>query len=114
VHGHRTLLVEILSNLIDNGIRYNRRGGTVTVAIRAAGGGVDLSVRDDGPGIAAADRDRALERFVRLGDRHAPDGSGLGLAVVRSAAARIGATLRLADAEPGLVVLLHLPDAPSP
>jgi two-component system sensor histidine kinase TctE len=113
VHGHRTLLVEILSNLIDNGIRYNRRGGTVTVAIRDADGGVDLSVRDDGPGIAAADRDRALERFVRLGDRHAPDGSGLGLAVVRSAAARIGATLRLADAEPGLAVLLHLPDAPS-
>lgn len=109
VHGHRTLLVEILSNLIDNGIRYNRHGGTVTVVIREMGDAVVLSVRDDGPGIAAADRERALERFVRLGDGHAPDGSGLGLAVVRSAAARIGATLRLEDAEPGLVVILRLP-----
>jgi two-component system sensor histidine kinase TctE len=109
VHGHRTLLVEILSNLIDNGIRYNRCGGTVTVVIHEVEHSVVLSVRDDGPGIAAADRERALERFVRLGDGQAPDGSGLGLAVVRSAATRIGATLRLDDADPGLIVTLRLP-----
>ena len=109
VTGHRTLLVEILGNLIDNGIRYNRAGGMVTVVLRDGGDGVSLVVRDDGPGIASADRERALERFVRLGDRNGPDGSGLGLAVVRSAAARIGATLRLDDGAPGLIVTLRLP-----
>ncbi|WP_163957013.1 sensor histidine kinase [Sphingomonas insulae] len=108
VTGHRTLLVEILGNLVDNGIRYNRAGGTVTVAIDTADGGATmLSVRDDGPGIAAADRERVFERFVRLGDTHGPDGSGLGLAVVRSAAARIGATVALEDAAPGLIVRLR-------
>ena len=108
VTGHRTLLVEILGNLVDNGIRYNRPGGTVTVAIAtAADGATLLSVRDDGPGIAAADRERVFERFVRLGDPAGPDGSGLGLAVVRSAAARIGARVTLADAAPGLIVRLR-------
>jgi two-component system sensor histidine kinase TctE len=108
VTGHRTLLVEIVGNLVDNGIRYNHAGGTVTVAIRAAGDAVELSVRDDGPGIAAADRDRVFDRFVRLGDPNGPDGSGLGLAVVRSAAARIGARVTLEDAAPGLIVRLRV------
>ena len=107
VTGHRTLLIEILGNLVDNGIRYNRAGGTVTVAIRAADDALELSVRDDGPGIAAADRDRVFDRFVRLGDPNGPDGSGLGLAVVRSAAARIGARVTLEDAAPGLIVRLR-------
>lgn len=107
VTGHRTLLVEIVGNLVDNGIRYNHAGGTVTVAIGEVAGAVELSVRDDGPGIAAADRDRVFDRFVRLGDPAGPDGSGLGLAVVRSAAARIGARVTLEDAAPGLVVRLR-------
>ncbi len=109
VTGHRTLLIEILGNLVDNGIRYNRAGGTVTVGIVAAPDAVTLSVRDDGPGIAPADRERVFDRFVRLGGSNAPDGSGLGLAVVRSAAARIGATITLEDADPGLIVRLRFP-----
>ena len=107
--GHRTLIVEIVSNLVDNAIRYNRRGGTVTVAIRTGDDGVHLCVRDDGPGIAAADRSRVFDRFVRLGPGDGPDGSGLGLAVVRSAALRMGATVTLEDGAPGLVVHLRFP-----
>ncbi len=113
VTGHRTLIVEIVGNLVDNGIRYNRRGGTVTVAIAPAGDvpgdDVTLSVRDDGPGIPRADRDRVFDRFIRLEAGDGAEGSGLGLAVVRSAATRIGATIALEDAAPGLIVRLRFP-----
>ena len=113
VTGHRTLIVEIVGNLVDNGIRYNRRGGMVTVAIAPAGDvpgdDVTLSVRDDGPGIPRADRDRVFDRFIRLEAGDGAEGSGLGLAVVRSAATRIGATIALEDAAPGLIVRLRFP-----
>ena len=113
VTGHRTLIVEIVGNLVDNGIRYNRRGGMVTVAIAPAGDvpgdEVTLSVRDDGPGIPRADRDRVFDRFIRLEAADGAEGSGLGLAVVRSAATRIGATIALEDAAPGLIVRLRFP-----
>jgi two-component system sensor histidine kinase TctE len=113
VTGHRTLIVEIVGNLVDNGIRYNRRGGMVTVAIAPAGDvpgdKVTLSVRDDGPGIPHADRDRVFDRFIRLEAGDGAEGSGLGLAVVRSAATRIGATIALEDAAPGLIVRLRFP-----
>lgn len=113
VTGHRTLIVEIVGNLVDNGIRYNRRGGMVTVAIAPAGDvpgdEVTLSVRDDGPGIPRADRDRVFDRFIRLEAGDGAEGSGLGLAVVRSAATRIGATIALEDAAPGLIVRLRFP-----
>ncbi len=113
VTGHRTLIVEIVGNLVDNGIRYNRRGGMVTVATAPAGDvpgdQVTLSVRDDGPGIPRADRDRVFDRFIRLEAGDGAEGSGLGLAVVRSAATRIGATIALEDAAPGLIVRLRFP-----
>ncbi|GGE78229.1 sensor histidine kinase [Sphingomonas prati] len=107
ITGHRTLIVEILSNLVDNAIRYNRRGGLVTVAITPDHDATTLSVQDDGPGIPPADRERVFDRFIRLGRGDGPDGSGLGLAVVRSAAARTGATITLDDAHPGLIARLR-------
>ncbi len=109
VAGHRTLIFEILSNLIDNGIRYNRRGGTVVVALARTPDAVLLIVRDDGPGIREDDRARVFDRFVRLGSGDGPDGSGLGLAIVRSAAARMAASVELGDAQPGLRVTLRFP-----
>ncbi|WCT71878.1 sensor histidine kinase N-terminal domain-containing protein [Sphingomonas naphthae] len=102
VSAHRTLVFEMLSNIVDNGIRYNRAGGTVTISLSHDRDATLLSVADDGPGIPAEDHVRVFDRFVRLGDRS--DGSGLGLAIVRSAASRVGATVDLADAGPGLRV----------
>jgi len=107
VAGYWSLIFEIVSNLVDNGIRYNRRGGSVTIALARTPDAVLLVVRDDGPGIPAADGERAFERFVRLGAADGPDGSGLGLAVVRSAAERMGAGVELGDGAPGLVVTLR-------
>jgi two-component system sensor histidine kinase TctE len=116
VQGHRALVFELLSNLVDNAIRYNRRGGEVALSITRAPGAAIVSVEDDGPGIAAPDRDRAFERFVRLDTPERREGSGLGLAIVQSIATRIGATITLADGDAGgLLVRVRLPImAPSP
>ncbi|MBJ6123264.1 sensor histidine kinase [Sphingomonas mollis] len=107
VPGHRTLIFEILSNLIDNGIRYNRPGGTVSVTIAATPAATTVAVADDGPGIPLAHRDTAFDRFVRLGVGGGPEGSGLGLAIVRSAATRLNATVSFGDAEVGTTIILR-------
>lgn len=109
--GHRTLVYEMLSNLVDNAIRYNRRGGLVTIAIDADHHQVRLSVTDNGPGIPEAQRELALARFARLQGEQGPPGSGLGLAIVQAVVDRLGARLDLADAAPGLRVTVSFPAA---
>ncbi len=104
--GHRSLVYEMLSNLVDNAIRYNRPGGKVTVALRKDAAGTHLIVSDDGPGIPAAQRAQAMARFARLQGENGPPGSGLGLAIVQSSAERLGAGLVLEDAGPGLRVIV--------
>lgn len=104
--GHRTLVFEMLSNLLDNAIRYNRRGGMATIALEAEAGTVRLAVSDTGPGIPAQLRDQALDRFARLQGEQGPPGSGLGLAIVKAVTERLGATLDLEDAQPGLRVIV--------
>jgi two-component system sensor histidine kinase TctE len=111
IASHRTLLFEILSNLIDNAIRYHRKGGNVMIAIDREEGGVALSVADDGPGLSDADIARVGERFVRLTTSAGQDGSGLGLAIVRSAAQRLGASVEIENTRPGLRVTLRFADA---
>lgn len=115
--GNPVLIGELLGNLLDNAIRYNRRGGTVTV--RVLTDPPRLEVEDDGPGIPATERDRVFERFHRLERRGQParTGSGLGLAIVRALADRLGAGLRLDDGQGGrglkvLVTLRAPPDEP--
>lgn len=107
VPGHRTLIFEILSNLIDNGIRYNRRGGTVSVRLETTPSETTIAVVDDGPGIPLDQRDKAFDRFVRLGAPGSPEGSGLGLAIVRSAATRLNAVVSFAEATSGTTVILR-------
>ncbi|NWK96346.1 sensor histidine kinase [Sphingobium lactosutens] len=101
VQAHRTLVFEIAANLIDNGIRYNRRGGTVTVILTREAEHVLLTVSDDGPGIAPEHHDRIFERFFRAVGPNGADGTGLGLAIVQSAASRMGASVEIADGGPG-------------
>lgn len=102
----------LLDNLIDNALRYTRDGARVDVSLRADNTSAVLEVSDNGPGIEPAERQRVLERFVRL---HSTDatGSGLGLAIVREIAQLHGATLVLDDTPGGgLTVRLRLPLAP--
>ncbi|KQM49067.1 MAG: sensor histidine kinase [Sphingomonas sp.] len=107
VPGHRTLIFEIVSNLIDNGIRYNRRGGTVSVRLRTTPSETTIAVVDDGPGIPIDQREMAFDRFVRLGATGSPEGSGLGLAIVRSAATRLNATVAFGEVASGTSVILR-------
>ena len=104
VPGHPEALRILLRNLLDNAIKYTPPGGTVDVEIHALADAVELSVEDSGPGIAAPDRQRVLDRFYRApGAPGAADvpGSGLGLALVQSIAQQHGAALLL-DASPRL------------
>ncbi len=104
---HRTLIFEILSNLLDNAIRYNRRGGQVMLTISCEEGeGARIVVADDGPGLPDAELVRLGERFTRLSSARDSEGSGLGLAIVRSAASRLDASLDIVSTRPGLRITL--------
>ena len=114
--GHRQLLGQALSNLLDNAVKYSPAGGRITLTLdRSADGGARLSVADSGPGIPAADRARVLQRFVRLDDSRGTPGSGLGLSLVAAVAKLHGVNLELSDHPspqgPGLKVTLDFPAA---
>ncbi|WP_343672323.1 sensor histidine kinase [Paraburkholderia heleia] len=98
VDGNPVMLREMLSNLIDNAIRYTPAGGRITVRVRPepAAGVVHLEVEDTGMGIPGAERERVLERFYRILGRDG-EGSGLGLAIVREIATMHGGTLAIDD-----------------
>ena len=88
VTGVRQILQEMVFNLIDNAIKYNRDGGTVIVEAGYQGGRIVLSVADTGIGIPEEDQDRVFERFYRVDKSHskAIGGTGLGLSIVKHGA----------------------------
>lgn len=100
VSGHAIALREIVTNLVDNAIRYTPEGGVVTSRIAAADGGVTLTIEDNGPGIPPEERENVFQRFYRIDDRDS-DGCGLGLAIVREFAVSIGARVSLSTPEAG-------------
>ncbi|MDE2136872.1 MAG: HAMP domain-containing histidine kinase, partial [Gammaproteobacteria bacterium] len=85
VHGNRQLLAQLMTNLIENGLKYVPAGGHIEIAVRRLAGSVRLTVSDDGPGIGAADRMRAVQPFARFGPGK-QGGSGLGLSLVAAIA----------------------------
>jgi len=112
-------LRSLMSNLIDNALRYTPDGGTITVSVASEGSAVRLAVVDSGPGIPANERERVFERFYRGAGAVAVEGSGLGLAIVKAVAERYGASVSLADANPGQVmpglrVCVEFPAGPGP
>lgn len=112
VAAHRTMLFEIVSNLLDNAIRYNRRGGLVVMTVEQSPHGATIAVADDGPGIADKDLARLGGRFVRLDSSHGREGSGLGFAIVQSGVQRLGARLTVENTRPGLRLTIALGSAP--
>lgn len=92
VFGNETLLAELISNLVDNALRYGRPRGVATVRIVRQPGTVVLEVVDDGPGIGALSLDMVFNRFQR-GDVTADSGAGLGLAIVKEIAERHAASV---------------------
>jgi two-component system sensor histidine kinase TctE len=114
VAGDPFLLREMLSNLLDNAVRYTPPGGQVTVRVtHGADGGAVLSVEDNGPGIPEAERERVFERFYRVLGTGA-DGCGLGLAIVREIAQSHGARVALAPGANGCGTLVSIGFPPMP
>ncbi|KAA5599852.1 sensor histidine kinase [Blastochloris sulfoviridis] len=113
--GSRELIGQALANLVDNALKYglpqDGEAGEreITIAVRNDGDVVVLTVADRGPGIDADDRERAVERFVRLESSRSRPGSGLGLSLAAAVARLHGGILALADNSPGLKVVILLP-----
>jgi len=105
VRGSADGLRILIGNLLDNALRHTPQGGRVDVSVTHANGAVLLRVLDDGPGIAAADRERVFDRFYRSAGQ-AEWGSGLGLSIVRTVAEAHGATVTLGDAPSGRGLLV--------
>jgi signal transduction histidine kinase len=110
--GNRQLLAQLITNLLENALKYVPSGGHVTVGVRNTPAGIAMTVADNGPGIAAADRAAALRPFVRVGDAAAKaTGSGLGLSLAAAVARLHRAQLTLGDNAPGLIVSCEFPAA---
>lgn len=99
--GFRQILSQALGNLLDNAIKYTPAGGRLSVVLKRCEQGCEMIVADTGPGIPEADRDRVLDRFVRLEASRNSPGSGLGLSLVRAVARLHNAELILEDNPPG-------------
>jgi two-component system sensor histidine kinase TctE len=84
IFAERIIAAEILENLVENAVRYNRADGAVCISISEGRGSVTVAVEDDGPGIPETEREHVFERFYRLQRDQAQPGSGLGLSIVRT------------------------------
>lgn len=88
ISGSSKVIDEMIYNLCDNAIKYNKDGGSVDIIVNTTDKKVNLTVRDTGIGIPAADRDRVFERFYRVDKSHSKEvgGTGLGLSIVKHGA----------------------------
>jgi two-component system sensor histidine kinase TctE len=94
IEGDPVLIPELLDNLIDNALRYTPPGGAATVFTGIRDGAPYLSVEDTGPGIAASERSKVVERFYRVPGTGG-DGSGLGLSIVKEIVDRHAGSLEI-------------------
>lgn len=112
VRGVYQVLREMIYNLCDNAIKYNRSGGSVTVTVARSAGRASVAVADTGIGIPYEDQSRVFERFYRVDKSHsrAIGGTGLGLSIVKHAAALHGAEIKLqSQPEDGTVITVLFP-----
>ncbi len=97
MNGIRRYLYEIIYNLCDNAIRYNKEGGEVVIDLKNTDGNIVLSVSDTGIGIPAEHQSRIFERFYRVDKSHSKEtgGTGLGLSIVKHAVAYHSGMIKL-------------------
>ncbi|MEX2324257.1 MAG: HAMP domain-containing sensor histidine kinase, partial [Nitriliruptoraceae bacterium] len=114
VVGNPTDVRQIVVNLLENAVQYNRPGGTVTVEVARAPESLTLWVRDTGVGIPRDATDRVFERFYRVDKARSrlAGGTGLGLSIVRHAVESHGGTIRIeSEVDRGTTVTVTLPVA---
>jgi two-component system sensor histidine kinase QseC len=112
VSGDRQKLLSLVTNLLDNAVRYGPEGGRVHAELRNEGGATVLAVTDEGPGIPDDLRERVFESYYRIPGSAGP-GSGLGLAIVREVAEAHGARVAIEDGpgQRGARVVVRFPTA---
>jgi two-component system sensor histidine kinase TctE len=108
IPGNGLLIGELLANLIDNAIRYNRAGGMVLVRTDVDKTTARVEIEDTGPGIPTAHLGRVFERFYRIPITNGPDGSGLGLSIVKALSDRLGAQIVLSPRAEGQGLLVSV------
>jgi signal transduction histidine kinase len=119
IRGNREFLAQALANILDNAVKYTPEGGAIMLRVRRRSSGeVEFSVTDTGPGVPETDRERVIQRFVRLENSRNEPGAGLGLSLVSAVAEAHGGRLELDEGPgrvdemgPGLRVALILPRA---
>ena len=98
----KSLIMQLMFNLMDNAVKYTPAGGVVKLVLRRRRNGeIELSVLDSGPGISVENREKVLERFFRLEEARTEPGSGLGLSLVAAVAEMHQGKLQLSDGIPG-------------
>lgn len=97
INGNRSMLEELVTNLVNNAITYNKQGGSVWIDVNKDNGSVVLTVKDNGIGIPQEHRERIFERFYRVDKSRSKisGGTGLGLAIVKHIAASHNAKITL-------------------
>ena len=117
IRGNREFLAQAIANLLDNAVKYTPSGGAIMLRVRRRSSGeVEYSVTDTGPGVPEEDRERVIQRFVRLENSRNEPGAGLGLSLVAAVAEAHGGRLELSEGPgkvgemgPGLRVAFILP-----
>ncbi len=113
LRANRELIGQALVNLVENALKYHEpvegTAGRIAVGVRAEGGRVLIEVGDNGPGIPEGDRQRVVERFVRLEESRTEPGSGLGLSLVAAVARLHRGEFRIEDNAPGVRAVIDLP-----
>ncbi len=106
IRGDRALLFEMLTNIVNNAIKFTPPGGAIRIALTSASGGARIEVVDNGPGIPEDERDAVLQPFYRAKNAIRFVGSGLGLSIVSAVLRVHDFSMRITDAEPGTRVTI--------
>lgn len=107
LQANRHLIAQVITNLLDNAVKYTPKNGEIKLTAEQQGKAVCIMVSDTGPGIPEQERERVFKRFVRLDNARSTPGNGLGLSLVKAVADLHGAQVELADNQPGLKVILR-------
>jgi signal transduction histidine kinase len=110
--GDRDLIFQLITNLIDNALKYTPSGGELRVGVSASKSDVVLTVTDSGCGIAEAELENVTRRFYRVDNSRAHPGSGLGLSLVQAVTDLHSAVLDFTNLDEGLRVAVTFPSAP--
>jgi len=98
--GYEGLMIHVWSNLIDNAIKFDSYGGSITMRLKKSESSVEYSITDTGPGIAPEEQERIFAKFYQVDSSHREEGNGLGLALVNRIVKASGGTITV-DSMPG-------------